>query len=239
MSLSAPTIIGLVVLVVAVIGVAAYLSHLAEKKRREGLAAVARGLGLRFSADRRRNHARRFDHFEIFTRGKDRYAHNTLEGELELGPWSCAVRAGDYHYITESTDSDGRTSTTTHRFSYFLVHLPFDDTPTLTIRREGVFDKLAASFGFDDIDFESAEFSRKFHVKSSDKRFAYDVIHPRMMELLLKANPPRLEIAHAQCCTGDGKKRWEPAHFQYQARLLNRICELWPEHVARDLEDRG
>ena len=40
----------------------------------------------------------------------------------------------------------------------------------------------------DDIDFESAEFSTKFYVKNVDKKYAYDLIHPRMMEFLLR-NP--------------------------------------------------
>ena len=62
---------------------------------------------------------------------------------------------------------------------------PFRNVPDLLIRPEGFFDKVAGAFGFDDIDFESEEFSRAFFVKSSDKRFAYDVLHPRMLELLM------------------------------------------------------
>ena len=45
-------------------------------------------------------------------------------------------------------------TTRTHRFSYLIVHLPFSGLPDLLIRPEGVFDKMAGAFGFDDIDFE-------------------------------------------------------------------------------------
>ena len=37
-----------------------------------------------------------------------------------------------------------------------------------------------------DIDFESEEFNRNFNIKSWDKRSAFDIIHTRTMELLLK-----------------------------------------------------
>ena len=49
---------------------------------------------------------------------------------------------------------------------------------------EGLFDKLAGFVGFADINFESEEFSKRFHVKSDDKQFAYALIHPQMMEWL-------------------------------------------------------
>ena len=38
------------------------------------------------------------------------------------------------------------------------------------------------TFGFDDVDFESAEFSRKWHVGAQDREFAYQVFHPKMIE---------------------------------------------------------
>ena len=40
-------------------------------------------------------------------------------------------------------------------------------------------------FGYQDIKFESAEFSKTFCVRSPDKKFAYDVCNAKMMEYLL------------------------------------------------------
>lgn len=57
--------------------------------------------------------------------------------------------------------------------------------PGVEIRPEGLRDRLAAAAGWDDIDFESVEFSRRFHVKSQDKRFAFELIDPRMIEAFL------------------------------------------------------
>ncbi len=39
------------------------------------------------------------------------------------------------------------------------------------------------------LDFESAEFSKKYYVKCEDKKFSYDIIHPQMIEFIL--NLPR------------------------------------------------
>ena len=66
--------------------------------------------------------------------------------------------------------------------------------PELTIGREGFFSKIGQALGFDDIDFESHEFSRKFLVRSKDKKFAYDVCNARMIDYLLSNTDLSIEI---------------------------------------------
>ena len=141
---------------------------------------------------------------------------------------------GDFIYrVTRST---GKTTTTqTYRFSYLIVHLPWP-APDVLIRPEGMFDKLAGAFGFDDIDFESAEFSRRFHVKSKDKRFAYDVVHPRMMEFLMTGDPPTVDIENLRCCISDGRRRWQPAEFRGKLAWLSDFLDRWPDHVLATLK---
>jgi len=53
------------------------------------------------------------------------------------------------------------------------------------IRPEGPAHRLAKAVGQDDITFESDEFNRQFYVEAKDKKFAYDVITPRVMQLLV------------------------------------------------------
>jgi hypothetical protein len=228
----------LVVLVVsafiALIGFAVWLSWKAEQKRREALAALAGELGLRFDPGHDSAHDDEYAQFEIFRRGHSRVAMNTLDGALDLFDQRCQVRCGDFRY--KVTTSNGKqTTTTTYNFSYLIVHPPWD-TPPLLIRPEGLFDKIKGAFGFDDIDFESVEFSRKFYVQSGDKRFAYDVLHPRMMEFLLAQNPPMLDIEAGALCLSDGHRRWDPARFRDQIAFLRKFCELWPRHLVKDLQ---
>ncbi len=47
---------------------------------------------------------------------------------------------------------------------------------------------------YGDISFESNEFSRRFRVKSRDKKFAYDVCHPRMIDFLLANDDLTVQI---------------------------------------------
>lgn len=220
---------------IAVLGVVVYLGWLAEKKRREAMAVFAERIGWRFDPARDRRHDDEYAHFEIFRRGHSRAAYNTLSGEVDLGGRSCPVKMGDFIYkITRHTGKS--TTTTTYRFSYIILHLPFGGVPDLLIRREGLWDKLTDAFGFDDIDFESVEFSRRFHVASPDKKFAYAVIHPRMMEFMLSSDAAAVDIERERCCLSDGRKRWKPEQFEHKLDWVRQFFELWPEHVMDRLE---
>ena len=220
-------------MVVALVLVAIYLGHQAAKKRCEAMAALAADLGWSFSPEKDTRHDDEYAHFEIFRRGHLRAAFNTLRGHLEIDGRSFSAKAGDFRY--KITSSNGKTTTTrTHRFSYRILHLPFSGLPDLLIRSEGVFDKMAGAFGFDDIDFESAEFSRRFYVKSPDRRFAYDVVSPRMMEFLLRRPGPAIDLERDRCCLSEGRRRWEPDQLKSHLRFASTFFERWPDHVVAE-----
>lgn len=219
---------------VALIAVGAVLAHKANKARQEALAAFARDFGLSFDPSHDSDHDDDYSQFEIFRRGHSRVAMNTMQGTVELFARPCRVRCGDFRYKV-TTSSGKNTRTTTYLFSYLIVHPPWN-TPPLLVRPEGLFDKIAGAFGFDDIDFESEEFSKRFYVKSTDKRFAYDVLHPRMMEFLLEQRPPALDIENGALCLSDGARRWDPPTFRRHAEFVKRFCELWPRHLVKELE---
>ena len=223
-----------IVAVIAAIATAAWLGHKANKARQEAMAAFARDFGLSFDPSHDTDHDDEYAQFEIFRRGHSRVAMNTMAGAMELFGRPCRVRCGDFRYKVTTTNGK-QTQTTTHNFSYLIVHPPWD-TPPLLVRPEGLFDKLKGAFGFDDIDFESVEFSKKFYVQSTDKRFAYDVLHPRMMEFLMAKKPPAIDIEHGALCLSDGSRRWDPAGFRQHAEFVQKFCELWPRHLVKDLE---
>lgn len=225
----------LIIVIIAAIGLGAYFAWLAQKKRREAMAAFADRIGWRFDPTHDRRHDDEYAHFEIFRRGHSRAAYNTLTGTLDLRGRPCPAKMGDFIYkITRHTGKS--TTTTTYRFSYLILHLPFSGVPDLLIRREGLWDKLTDAFGFDDIDFESVEFSRRFHVASSDKKFAYAVIHPRMMEFMLSSEAAAVDIERDRCCLSDGRKRWKPEQFEQKLTWVRQFFDLWPEHVLDRLE---
>lgn len=225
----------LILVFIILFGVIAYYSHLKQKERRQDMEALANELGWRFDPNTNRSHDSRFSQFSVFRRGHSRYAYNTLLGEISIGDKIWPVTMGDFHYKVTSGSGKNR-RTRTYHLSYILLQLPFLRRCDLSIRKEGMFDKLASFIGFDDIDFESAEFSSKFHVKSSNKKFAYDVVHPRMMSYLMDRPSPAVDLDRHYCCLVDGQRCWEPGQFRSTLQWAREFFELWPEHVVEDLD---
>jgi len=148
------------------------------------MAAVAAKLGLQFMPNKDRYMARRYNFLDKLRRGSNRYAYNVLSGRYQRHE----VLIFDYHYRTGSGKD-----THDYYFSFFILQLPAS-FPELIIGPEGIFSKIAQAIGYDDIDFESHEFSRKFCVRSKDKKFAYDVCNARMIEYLLSNTDLSIEI---------------------------------------------
>lgn len=171
------------IIAAAVIG-AVVVVYLLAKRRREALAALAQRLGLAFHPDHDRELPVRLDFLDQLDRGTSRYAYNRLSGLYE----GHEIMAFDYHYKTGSGKHAQH-----HYLSVLTLLLP-RPVPELLISPEGFLSKIAQSLGYDDIDLESAEFSGAFCVRSRDKKFAYDVCHPLMMEYLLAHRELALEF---------------------------------------------
>jgi hypothetical protein len=178
-----------IVVVLIVIVISAIYGMIQARKRLEGLFELAQRLGLNFSAAEDYELADRYRFLKQLAQGENRYARNVLSGTYQQNQ----VLAFDYHYETHSTDSKGNRTTQHHWFSFFILTLPAS-FPELTIRRENFLIKIAEVFGYQDIDFESAEFSKTFCVRSPDKKFAYDVCNAKMMEYLLANRDLSIEI---------------------------------------------
>jgi len=223
-------IVFIVIGVIALIWGVIYAAQ-ARKKRRLALAAWAAQRGLHFTPDEVSSLERRFDAFKVLRQGSNRYGYNVIRGTLkDRDLW-----AFDYHYETYSTDSKGNRTTHHHHFSAVIVDSALRLT-ALTVRAEGFFDKMKGVFGFDDIDFESAEFSRKFWVTSPDKRWAYDVLHQETMELLLES--PRFALhfdgSHVMAVRG---KRFQPADFDHAVTLVHGVLDRIPKDIVKQLRD--
>jgi hypothetical protein len=175
--------------VLFVIGLAIF-GYVQEKKRREALQAIAMQLGFSFSPDKDHACAQQYGFLNHMDDGSDRYAFNIMQGTAADGS-SCSIF--DYHYETYSTDSKGRRTTHHHYYSIFTLILP-QSFPELEIKPEGLFSKLGQALGFDDIDFESMEFSKRYQVKSDDKKFAYDFCNARMIDYLLRQQDLIIEV---------------------------------------------
>lgn len=140
-----------------------------------------------------------------------------------------AIFAFDYHYETYSRDSEGKRETNHHYFSCLILMLG-RAFPQLTIDREGFLSKLAQGLGFDDIDFESHEFSRTFCVRSKDKKFAYDFCHARLMEYLLHNQDLALEVDGPALAIAF-PYRLNPAQVEHNLNRLVHLRSLVPKYL--------
>ncbi|MGQ9575232.1 MAG: hypothetical protein ACUVUC_07940 [Thermoguttaceae bacterium] len=215
---------------VAVIAVLAVLAHQQAKKRQRALAAWASARGLSFDPARNPRIDDRYAQFKSLRQGENRYAYNIMAGQWGGRP----VRAFDYHYETYSTDSKGRRRTHHHHFSAVLVEAGLPLKP-LFLRPEGFFDKVAEFFGADDIDFESAEFSRQFYVKSPDRRWAFDVIHQATMEFLLASPRFTLEFQGTDVIAYHGRT-FKPEEFEAALKVIAGVLDRLPGHLLKELK---
>jgi len=197
----------------------------AARKRREAMAELAARLGLGFRAGRDPALVDGFSFLNKLRQGSNRYAFNILEG----GYQGHRVHVFDFHYETHSSDSKGRSRTQHHYLSFFILIVPHP-FPELTIAPEGWLSKIAQMVGYDDIDFESAEFSRAFVVRSRDKRFAYDICNPKLMEYLLANRDLALEFDGPAIGLGFSR-RLAPAGIEHNLNRLLHVRSLIPEYL--------
>lgn len=217
---------GILVLVI----LAAIFGAIQSAKRKKELRAWAESRSLSYRDENDRSFEDRFSELDCLRAGeKSRYAYNIMEGEWRGYP----VIAFDYHYATTSRDSKGRTTTHHHHFSAAIVRSKLALKP-LQIRPETFFDKVGGFFGFEDINFESAEFSRSFHVKSPDRKWAYDVLHARAMQYLLDRPRVSIELEPVHTIVHGGGT-WDVAEFEANIETLIGLLEQLPEYVQRDL----
>lgn len=206
-----------------------YFGYLANQKRREEMAKLAAECGLQFSLHDPFDLPNYLSGIGAFSRGSSRRASNVLHGEWR----GRRVIAFDYQYTTGSGKNRH-----THHLSACLQPVGLR-LPNLIIRPETLLDKMGAVVGFDDIDFESDEFSREFCVKSADRKFAYDVCHPQMMSwLLANGRGWSAELIDSSLVLTTGR-RWSPSEFRSALYFSARFFEIIPEHVWREYRERA
>jgi len=210
------------VAVVAIIGIA-IIAHLQAAKRREAWRQLAQRLGCEFSPSDPFNIPKTFSQ-SFFQQGHGRKASNVLYGAIQ----GRALKCFDYRYKTGSGDNE-----TTHSLTCLLLTPPIPFQP-LSIRPESFLDRVGEFFGLDDIDFESDEFSRRFFVKCPDKKFAYDILHPRAMEFLMEWGKVSLEARSDSilfCSPQTNRVLNVPEEVQQLIQHGLRFLELIPNYL--------
>ena len=215
--------IGFLIVLIAIAAFGIY-SWRQDQKRREALMAWAASRRWRLMRHGVAGLGSRYPGIKLFDRGHSRSNGNAVSGELEGHPVLCL----DYKYVT----GHGK-NRSTHRFGVVILETGFPTIP-LQIRRENPLDKVGEFFGRDDIDFESAEFSRRFHVTSADPKWAYDIIHARTMEYLMDAPPVAIEFGMGEIAVYRSGRN-APSDHETCLTVARRLLETVPDYVVKQM----
>jgi hypothetical protein len=213
-----PGLIFGIFIIFAIVGIVT--SSIYNQKRREELQELARKLGFMYSAERDRHIDDRYRFLNTLRVGSNRYAYNILSGTYE----GYDMMVFDYHYQTKSNDK------THNHYSTFCILEMEKAFPELLITREGIFSKIGQALGYNDIDFESHEFSRKFCVRSKDKKFAYDFCNSQMIEFFLANDDLNIEVEEniiAMCKSG----RMKTEEIEHNIGRIRTIRSLMPNYL--------
>ncbi len=217
-----PIVMVLIVLALITLGIVFWYN---DQKRQEAIRAWVHQRNWKISRDKRKGWDRELPGLKVFGKGHSRWGKNVITGTFHDRP----ITLLDYNYTT----GHGK-NRSTHRVGVAVLHCDFPTIP-LFIRRENPFDKVGEFLGMDDIDFESVEFSRKFYVKSSDKKWAFDIIHTRTMEYLLSAPSFTIEYGFAEIAVY--RNGWCNAEkFEEALDVVWNLYNLTPDFVIQQMK---
>jgi hypothetical protein len=191
-----------------------------EAERRKKLAALAKKLQLEFNSNTDFKLAEKFSLLTWLQRGDVRYAYDVFRGYSSGYP----VTIFDYHFSTPGGKRD-----LDYYWSAYVLEMK-THFPDMLINHESFESHIGELIGGPHISFESAEFSRHFRVRSGDKKFAFDVCNPRMMEYLLANKDLTIQI------NGTGLavffEDWlRPEKVEHNLSRLIEIRKLLPDYL--------
>jgi len=198
-----------------------------NRKRRIALEKLAATLGMEYLRTDPSGDARRAETFlRFFPRSEHHKFSQVIRGSFAGRP----VEFFDCHY------GRGREA----QLNSLVVMATGADFPHLHLWPEGNWEKLfsatglAKAVGAEDIDFESAEFSSRFYVTAKDRKFAYAVITPQMMEFLM-ANPDWLciELLGGEAVVYNGGQ-FDAKGLPRALKLLSGFLDRIPDYVWKD-----
>lgn len=208
------------VLLVAVVLVSGWWFH---RKRAAAVRAWAAGVGWRVvGTDASLVHRWRGRPFGVGSRRR--------VSELVVGTFA-GRHAATFRYEYTTGSGKNRSTITHHVVALALPAF----LPTVELSPDGLGAKLAKAFGGQDIVFESDAFNRAWRVTAPDARYAHAVLHPRLMERLLRPDAQglslRIEGSDVLCWTLGAPRLDDVAR---RLHVLTAVVEHVPRFVWLD-----
>lgn len=160
-----------------------------------------------------------------FGQGSSRRATEVLRGTYDGRP----ALSFSYQWTTGS----GKNRTTHHAHVVALALPTY--LPTVEVTPEGLGARLAKLVGAQDVQFESEAFNRAYRVAATDQRTGHAILHPRLMERLLRSDA----LGNAWRIGGTWILSWETGttdldRLAPRLGLLSAVVRSVPRHVWQD-----
>jgi hypothetical protein len=213
-------LVGIVAFVVAYV-----VATILPEKRRRALAAWASLHNLTFDRSQHKHFDEQYSHFACLRWGHLRFADSVMQGRF-AGHEVCAF---DYH----NSSGDSKRG----NFSAVVVTTDWPLKP-LMIRPANVDPRMVVTAGLERIQFESAEFSRQFHVGSSDRRWAFDVLPQATLEFLM--NSPKFVLEFRLChIIAYRFELFQPTDFESAIHVIEGVLQRLPISLVRELNEQS
>jgi hypothetical protein len=187
--------------------------------------------GTTLHADADHSFDEQYPHFACLRQGVNRYAYNIHHVDAADG----RIIGFDYHF--ELHDTGTTISGDPHQmFSAVIVPCPFP-LQGLLIREESTRDRLAALAGYDDIDFDSHDFSERYFVQAAERRWAYDVLHHRAIQWLLDRETLNIQFGPFGVI-GWLDRTFMPGQYEHAAQTIVGLLERMPAYTRRWVKDK-
>lgn len=197
--------------------------------RRARLQVFAEANGLSFIADQEHFMSQRFNDCSCLEIGDNRYAFHVMEGDWNGWP----IVAFDYCYQNVYRDDKGNASLSSPRYFSAVVAVTAVTLKSLSVRPKNLWDKFKAAAGEMDINFESGAFSRRFHVTSPDRQWAYAVLHPQAIDCLLRHGHFHIDMKY-HTVIAYGHRLFTVKEFQDAAQAVTGLLEFLPKYLIRE-----
>jgi hypothetical protein len=168
-----------------------------------------------------------FEGIAPFGQGHTPQVRNVLSGTFR------GYQATVFDYSYKVTTSNGKsTQTVTYEVQVWSLEADFV-LPSVEIAPENISLRIMEKFGLREVEFESAEFNRKWFVRSEDAKGVYDVFHPQAMERFMDFEPLRYVMSFNRVTALTNS--YQSAMYIY--RVLNDLADLLdmvPNYVRED-----
>jgi hypothetical protein len=216
------------VVVISIIVLLLVAGNYYSKKRQREWSEFARNHNFSYAKDDAIGLPAQYAEFPLFQIGDKKTAMNICQGkekEFDI----CAFdyfrqdrHVGIFRYTVMALESE-------LLFKSLSIH------PKYVAEKTGIGSQHILTSGSDNISFESAEFSNKFYIQCADKKFAYAIIHPRMMEFLLANNNIHIEMGSKTIIFYRETQQLTTQEMDNLLQFAYRIFELIPDYVREDI----